>query len=298
MGLYEREYYHDSTDLQPIRPWNSRSIISTLIIINVAIFLANFIFGTVTDDPVNQHLWLRPNDLLDPIQWYRLLANGFAHSKDVTHILFNMLSLFLIGQAVEQRYGRGEFLRFYLITIVVCSIGWALKYLFIQTEEANFRALLGASGAVTGITLLFVFNFPNATLMAFGVLPLKSWVFGVFVVVMNLLGNAKYQVGPDNVTQVAYDVHLIGAAFAAIYFYAGLNFGAIGLMWSKLGGLFARQPKLKIHDPNKELVPDKMKEEADRILEKLHQEGQDSLTPKERKTLEEYSRAVRKQRQK
>lgn len=270
-------------------------MITTVIIINVAIFLANFVFGTYTEDPINEYLWLRPTNLFQPIEWYRFLANGFAHSKDVTHILFNMLALYLLGQAVEARYGRGEFIRFYLITIIICSIGWAVKYQLYSAGNLESRALLGASGGVTAVTMLFVFNFPNATLMAFGVLPIKSWVYGVFVVLMNLFGTSQYSVG-DKV-QVAYDVHLIGAAFAAIYFYGGLNFGSIGSLGNKLAGLFSRKPKLKIHDPKRNAIPDKMQEEADRILEKLHREGQDSLSSKERKTLEEYSRAVRKQRQ-
>ena len=101
-----------------------------------------------------------------------------------------------------------------------------------------------------------------------------------------------------NTVQTAYDVHLIGAACAAIYFYGGLSFAAIGKMWSKLGGLAKSKPKLKIHEPNQteNVIPPSMQAEADRVLDKLHREGQDSLTAKERKTLEEYSRAVRKLR--
>ncbi|MFO0943260.1 MAG: rhomboid family intramembrane serine protease [Pirellulales bacterium] len=293
MGLYEREYYQDSSDFQPVRPWNGRSMISILIIINVAVFLGNFIFGSVTENPVNEHLWLHPSDLSNPARWYRLLGNGFAHSKDITHILFNMLGLYLMGQVVELKYGRGEFLRFYLITIILCSLGWALKHRLFGATDIDNRVLLGASGGVTAVTMLFVFNFPNMTLHAFGVVPIKSWVFGIFVVVMNLFGTAKYQVGQAE--QVAYDVHLIGAGFAAIYFYAGLNFGAIGTVWGKLAGMMKSKPKLKIHEPES-AVADSVKEEADRILEKLHREGQDSLTAQERKTLVDYSFAMRKQR--
>lgn len=270
-------------------------MISILIIINVAVFLGNFIFGSVTENPVNEYLWLHPSDLDQPTHWYRLLGNGFAHSKDITHILFNMLSLYLIGQVVELKYGRGEFLRFYLITIILCSLGWALKHKFFGDADVDNRVLLGASGGVTAITMLFVFNYPNMTLLAFGVVPIKSWVYGIFVVVMNLFGTAKYQVGQAE--QVAYDVHLIGAAFAAIYFYAGLNFGALGAIWGKITCLVKSKPKLKIHKPTENTLPESVKEEADRILEKLHREGQDSLTAKERKVLEEYSRAVRKQRE-
>jgi hypothetical protein len=59
---------------------------------------------------------------------------------------------------------------------------------------------------------------------------------------------------------------------------------------------------LKIHQPEdgqaESGIDPKMQAEADRILEKIHREGQDSLSAKERKLLEKYSRAVREQRQK
>jgi hypothetical protein len=110
------------------------------------------------------------------------------------------------------------------------------------------------------------------------------------------LGNSSYQA--DGSAQVAYDVHLAGAAFAAAYFYGKLNFGALGSLGEAVTRLFKRQPKLRIHQPEEQAVPEKLQAEADRILEKIHREGQDSLTAKERKVLEEYSRAVRKQRQK
>ena len=296
MGLYERDYYQDSNELQSIGGWNGRSAISVIIIANVAIFLANFIFGGGTSDPVNRWLWLRGGDLTDPLQWYRLLGNGFAHSKDITHILFNMLSLYLIGQSVEARYGKSEFFRFYMVTIVVCSLGWLIKLrLTLPPEAVQASGLLGASGAVTGVILLFVFNFPQATLMAFGIIPIKAWVYGAFVVLMNVLGTSQYRFGQAQ--QVAYDVHLIGAACAAAYFYAGLSL-AFMADWKRLIPFKStKRTNLKIHRPDANQIPESMQIEADRILEKLHREGQESLTSKERKRLEEYSRAVRKSRQ-
>jgi len=51
---------------------------------------------------------------------------------------------------------------------------------------------------------------------------------------------------------------------------------------------------LKIHNPDKYLARDA--EEADRILAKIHEEGEASLTSSERKTLERYSRLQREKR--
>jgi hypothetical protein len=54
------------------------------------------------------------------------------------------------------------------------------------------------------------------------------------------------------------------------------------------------RPKLKIHDPERDDPNRKQDEEADRILDKVNREGMESLTSKERRILEEYSRRMRK----
>ena len=51
---------------------------------------------------------------------------------------------------------------------------------------------------------------------------------------------------------------------------------------------------LKIHDPDRQLAKDA--DEADRILAKIHAEGEESLTAGERKILERYSRLQREKR--
>ncbi len=117
------------------------------------------------------------------------------------------------------------------------------------------------------------------------VLPIKAWVAGILFVALNL-GGALF--ANDN---TAYDVHLAGIGFAAIYYLAGwrLDFLAPGRFNQTLKQL--RKPKLRIHDPEKKLAEEAL--QADRILEKIHREGEASLTSNERKLLERYSRRMR-----
>ena len=109
------------------------------------------------------------------------------------------------------------------------------------------------------------------------------------LVVGNLFGHAGY--GCEG---VAYEVHLAGIAFAGAYYYFRWN-----LSW--LGGLlspdwFKRQPKLRIHDPGSSDKADKIEREVDRILKKISEQGEASLTRKERRTLEAASRQYQKDR--
>ena len=48
-------------------------------------------------------------------QYWRLITPIFLHGS-ITHILFNMYSLFTLGPALERYYGHWNFLRFYLVT--------------------------------------------------------------------------------------------------------------------------------------------------------------------------------------
>ncbi len=47
--------------------------------------------------------------------WWQFLTYGFVHDiSGITHLLFNMVGLYVFGRDVELRMGRMEFLRFYL----------------------------------------------------------------------------------------------------------------------------------------------------------------------------------------
>ncbi|MCC6510832.1 MAG: rhomboid family intramembrane serine protease [Pirellulaceae bacterium] len=280
MGIYDRNYYRDEPPA--FQPWDRYSMVTNLIIVNVALLLLNFIF-TNPNNALTELLVLRSSDLLQPWNWYRFLTYGFVHA-DLFHLLFNMLTLYFLGQSVESRYGRWEFLRISLVIIALCGGGFCLVRVIAPALGGG--SVLGASGAVVGVVMLFVYNFPQATLMMWGVLPVKAWVLGIITVAVNLLGTQRH---------VAYDVHLLGILCATGYFYGGINLEVLAGGWSSLRGAFKRKPKLRVHKAEEE-VPSRDEAEADRLLEKIHREGQSSLTANEQKFLEQYSRRVREKR--
>ncbi|MFJ4712927.1 rhomboid family intramembrane serine protease [Streptomyces sp. NPDC088785] len=75
-------------------------------------------------------------------QWYRLVTSMFMHVS-ITHIAFNMLTLWWIGGPLEAALGRARFLALYLVSGLA---GSALCYLLMAPNEAS----LGASGAIFG----------------------------------------------------------------------------------------------------------------------------------------------------
>lgn len=285
MGYEDREYYREEggrTGLPGFR-FNQQSIIFSLIVINVVIFFLD----AFTPRLENGEHWL--GELLalkaDKI-WaiWTYLTYGFAHAPldsetSVFHVGFNMLTLFMLGRTVEQHLGGREFLKFYLIAIVVSGVGWLLPKLIF----GGAGAMVGASGAVSAVVIYFVFLAPHAKLLIWGVIPTPAWVVGALFLLMNVSMAFR-------ATNVAWEAHLIGGAFGMLYYKLGWNFSSVEMPDMK-------RSKVKIHQPDDGGGDDKLQQEADRILEKISQQGESSLTRRELKTLNKYSKSIRKNRQ-
>ncbi len=284
MGLYDREYWRGD---EPTFRLSGLMLVTQLVLINAVLYVADVLLSG-RSHALSQFLMLKPENLVEPQYWWRFLTYGFVHDwNSAYHIAMNMFVLWMFGRDVEGIYGRAEFLRIYLVSIVLGGIVWAARNYAADTPAA---ALLGASGGVTTIFMLYVCHFPRRTILLFFVIPVPAWLVGVLYVASDLFG-ARSGAG-----DVAFDVHLLGAAFALLYWWQGLR-----LTWLSpqhwLGGrrLFRRRPKIRVHmpDDDSESDYDQLDRQADALLEKVAREGIESLTPKERRTLEAYSRRMK-----
>lgn len=307
MGIYDRGYYADDQWKHPEDRRGAtgpRSVVTTIIIINVVVFLLDMFSGPVTFsdgkeyDDLRLSYWMAlkygaaavgaSGPLDNPLCVYQFLTSGFAHAsmtseRGIFHILMNMLVLFFLGRPMERKMGSREFLRFYLIAILVSGLIW----LVVHALTGRPGMMVGASGGVVAVVMLFVFHFPREKLLLMGIVPMPAWLLGVLVVAGDVMSSFR----PSG---VAVEAHLGGALFAATYFYGRWNFG-----WLNTEGLsrrLARRPNLKVHHPEADESESGLSGEADRVLAKLHREGEASLTRRERRILEKYSREVRGRR--
>jgi membrane associated rhomboid family serine protease len=307
MGLYDRDYSRPEPSAFGGSYAIGQSMVVTIIAINGAVFLADLFFGG-PDHRIMDALAATGNSLVKPWLWWQLLTAGFAHDPyDVMHLVFNMLGLWFLGRFVEQYLGRWEFLRFYLIAIVVGNVVHAARIcLFVDPQFWGSLSLVGASGAVTAVVILFVCRFPHVKLLLFFAIPVPAWLVGLLIVGQDMLGNGGIFLNPfadsADATRVAYDVHLAGAGFACLYYFLGINFGnwwpsQWGGIASSAAGALRKRPNLRVHQPTDPELDEEqyrdLDEEADRILAKLGTQGENSLTPAERRVLEDYSRRMR-----
>ena len=282
MGYEDRDYYREegNSGFSGFR-FNKRSVVITLIVINVAIFLLDSFTPRLASGEhlLGDFLALKTDRL-----WaiWTFLTYGFAHAPlevSVWHVAFNMLGLFMLGRTVEERLGGPEFLKFYLAAILVSGIGWVLA----QLAFGSGGSVVGASGAVSAVVIYFVFLNPHAKLLIWGIIPTPAWVVGALF----LAGNLTTAFSASN---TAWEAHLAGGAFGMLYHKLGWNFSRFEMPDMK-------RSKIKIHQPDNGGVDDKLQQEADRILQKISQQGESSLSRRELKTLNKYSKLIRKNRQ-
>jgi membrane associated rhomboid family serine protease len=119
--------------------WGSTTPVVTyvLITINVLAFIAQTASSRVEVELVMWSPGVANGEL------YRLLTSAFLHSG-ITHILFNMFALFVVGPPLEIWLGRLRFAALYLLSALGGSV---LIYLFSPLNAPT----LGASGAVFGL---------------------------------------------------------------------------------------------------------------------------------------------------
>jgi membrane associated rhomboid family serine protease len=306
MGFYEREYYQDDAQRGFTLGSGGRMIVTNLVIINAVIWLADAftqpiravavqdgqLVEAVAGRWLSNLLALKISVIQEPWMFWNVLSYGFAHASLGTpngfwHILFNMFMLWMFGRDVEMRYGAKEFLTFYLAAIVVAGAVWLGWSLGAGQERGS---LVGASGGVVAVFLLFVLHNPRQTLYVWGLLAVPAWLIGAIMVLWDLMRGLS---GQDS--NVAWQAHLAGAAFAFLYFRFRWNLSRwLPAGWKPNLKKLQPKPRLKIHDPEQHYQ--QLDDEADRVLDKLHREGEESLNGRERKILEDYSRRMRQKR--
>jgi len=145
---------------------------------------------------------------------------------------------------------------------------------------------------VMAVFVLFVLHHPRQTLYIWGLFPVPAWLIGLIVVGFDLMRG--FQASDTGRDHVAWQAHLAGAALAFLYFRYRWNFSNLlplrtGVKWPRMG------PRLKVHHPDEDNGT--LDEDADRVLDKVHREGLDSLTSRERRILEQHSRRLRERRE-
>ncbi len=257
--------------------------IKILVSINFAIYILQSISGK--EDVFFRLFGLVPSTFIsDLMLWqpftYMFLHAPFYSSVGISHILLNMLGLWVFGRELEQAWGKAHFLRYYFITGVGSGL---ITYLF---QVGSDNPVIGASGAVYGVLLAYGISYPNRMLYIWGIIPVKSmWLVIIMgsIAFFGVLGNA------DGISHVT---HIAGMAIGYILLKKSWR-------WKEV--LFAiRKKTIEFQvqrQEEKHVKVNMLQKDIDKILEKIQKIGFSGLSDKEKNELYEASKKISRDQQ-
>lgn len=269
-----------------LTPWVRR-----LLVANLLVFLLQ---TTVFLDPrFLQVFGFAPLTALD--RPWTFLTYMFLHAG-LVHLAFNLVILFFVGGPVEDRMGGAAFIRYYLL----CGLGGAALS-FVLSRVVPVPPMVGASGAILGVAVAFAWYWPDHPIFVFPFPePIAAkWLVTIFVAVSLVLAWAGVSDG------VAHLAHLggIGAGLCILKTqdWRGGRAERHLRRVSEPSVLVAQAPPPRAARSSGEESVTRSKPETearahaevDRLLDKIHASGLESLTPAERKFLTETSRRWR-----
>jgi membrane associated rhomboid family serine protease len=254
--------------------------IKILISINFVIYVLQSLAGK--EDIFFRLFGLVPNVFISELMLWQPFTYMFFHapyysSVGISHILLNMLGLWVFGRELEQAWGKSKFLKYYFLTGIGSGL---ITYLF-QINSDN--PVIGASGAVYGILLAYGISFPNRMLYIWGLIPVRSiWLVVIMgsIAFFGLLGRAD---GISHVTHIS-----------------GMFIGYILLKkkWQLADIIFAMRKKtVEFQVQRKEdraLKKKYINRDIDIILEKIKEVGFSGLSNEEQSKLYEASKNLSK----
>lgn len=236
-------------------------------------------------------------------QWWRLVTSAFLHANG-RHLLFNMVSLYFFGEAIETVFGGFQFLILYLASI----LGGSLLSLAIHRNH-EYRAY-GASGGVCGIVFAHIFLFPGGSIyMYFIPIGIPSWIYAIGFLV------GSFWAMKERKGNIGHDAH-IGGTMAGLLTTSILHPGAIVASPKLFGTVAVIMLAILIYTvknplflPLSNFLPRRKPRVAypvlrknsafkiDDILDKIARGGIQSLTPEEQAFLRESSDKMRRRAQ-
>jgi len=136
---------------------------------------------------------------------WQLLTYIFLHAG-VSHILFNLLALWMFGGELESYFGSKKFLFYFLF----CGIGAGICTVVLTPN--SIIPVIGASGGIYGLLLAFGWLFPDRQIYIYFLLPVRAKYFVIIFGLIELFSSIEGTGGG-----VAHLTHLGGLLFGLFY---------------------------------------------------------------------------------
>lgn len=299
-------YYQTNPNISFKSFFNRRSLLSKLIIINIAVWLAIniikvllFLFQVHNIEIVNYLAVPSSLHKLSVMPW-TLVTYMFTH-EGFFHILFNMLILYIGGSLFMQYFNDKKLLSTYIFGGIFGALFFILSYNIFPAFQNVVKGsiALGASASVLAVLVAIAVYIPNYTVSLFLLWRMKLIYVVLIFVAIDLLSIDKGNPG-------GHLAHLGGALWG--YFYIlqlkkGRDLSNILNIFYKIVSGFKfqvskiKKPKSKIKieyksktgrpltDEEYNKIRAEKQERMDAILDKISKSGYDSLSKEEKEFL-------------
>jgi membrane associated rhomboid family serine protease len=200
--------YPGSNVTYAIGPGAPTPAVKLLLITNVLLFFMNVIV-----DEMTIRLGLSPQVVFRDWAVWQPVTYMFLHStRGLSHILFNMLALWMFGTELERTWGTRFFTKYYFVTGIGAAASTLLLSLFIP--DIYYSTTVGASGAIYGLLIAYAMYFPHR-IIYYIIFPIPA---RVFVTIMGFIALWSSIGGSDG--GVAHTAHLGGLVVGYLYLKA------------------------------------------------------------------------------
>ena len=169
-------------------------ITQALLLINVAVFFINQLFGQVFTQ------WFALWPLGAGFLPWQVISYAFLHGG-YEHLFFNMFGLWMFGSELERIWGPKRFIQFYMASVLAA----AAAQLAVTALTGSIYPTIGASGGLFGLLLAFGMMFPHRTILLFFIIPIPARMLVVLYGAFEL-----YQGVTGSQAGVAHFAHLGG----------------------------------------------------------------------------------------
>jgi membrane associated rhomboid family serine protease len=177
-------------------------IIKKLLIIMAAVFFLQ----TMVSGRITLYLGLVPVLVWKEYFLWQLFTYIFLHGG-ISHLLFNLLALWMFGGELENYWGSKKFTHYFFF----CGIGAAVcTVVFTPFQHIP---VIGASGAIYGLLLAYGWLFPRRPIYVYFLLPIPAKYFVIIYGVLEFFYFSRGGTGGG----VAHLTHLGGLLFGLIY---------------------------------------------------------------------------------
>jgi membrane associated rhomboid family serine protease len=185
----------------------------TAVKILVAANVLMFLLQGLANDWITEVFALWPLQPIDGQVYFRpwqIISYAFLHdTRNISHILFNMLGLWMFGAEIERYVGPRRLLTCYFASVVTAAL---TQLLVPAIFGAPPGLTLGASGGVFGLLLAYAVMFPTRKVIPLiPPIPMPAWLFATIYACIELFLGVT-----GTLSGIAHFAHLGGMVGSAL----------------------------------------------------------------------------------